>query len=87
MKNTEKGNYVIPGTTGCHPIKMKVSFNGRIGTLDEWAEEVGVSPVTLRKRIKIHGIEHALTTPKGEPATLGEQNEAMDRFLYGRALV
>ena len=39
------------------------TFNGESKILEDWAKQLGVKPVTLRRREQRHGLEYALTTP------------------------
>lgn len=43
-----------------------IEFNGKTKTLTEWAREIGISHVSLEKRIKNWGVEEALTRPVQE---------------------
>jgi hypothetical protein len=42
-----------------------IVFNGLSLTLSEWANKIGINHSSLLERIDRHGVEKALTTPKG----------------------
>ncbi len=41
-----------------------ITFNGVMKTISEWARDCNISPDGLRRRLKMHSIEKALTMPK-----------------------
>lgn len=43
-----------------------IEFNGKKQLLTDWAKELGISDSSLHRKIKIHGIELALTSPAGK---------------------
>ena len=51
----------------------KLTFGGKKQSLQEWSEQLGISPNTLRFRIRYQGwsVKRALTTPAGKQ---GKQN-------------
>lgn len=40
-----------------------VTYKGRTQCLTEWGAELGMHHQTLRRRIKVHGLEYAMTAP------------------------
>jgi len=48
----------------CRANNTFVEFNGESKTLKEWSEKIGISYLTMMKRIKKYSVSDALTKPK-----------------------
>lgn len=61
QKMIDNGNNTIP--------KSKVRYlelNGETKSLSAWAKEIGITKEALRKRLKNHSVEEALTMKRGK---------------------
>lgn len=49
-------------------LNRNLTLNGQTRCLSEWAAIIGIDPVSLRQRVRLHGAETALTMQKGKRA-------------------
>lgn len=60
----------------------QITFGGRTQTVAKWAEEAGVSPLTMSRRLKKWPLEKALTEPK----TVGCSDNAKKEISAARSM-
>lgn len=64
LKN--KQTMIENGNTTAPKSKIKnLSLNGETKSLSAWANEIGITREALRKRLKTHSVEEALTMKRG----------------------